>query len=114
MWAWFFVLVIVFRFVPISVVSRPVERVWSSLVAAPLAPLPYRARLALLWLAALAITFGSAFGFERPEVRVCVGFVWCAGAGDVLGCGTPCTLLAPFFFLGVSVVLTMTLGRAQR
>jgi len=67
-WAWFFLSVIIFRFVPASVVSNPVSNVWSSAIGNPLSNLPRRGRLALAWLGALAITFGTAFGLARPEV----------------------------------------------
>ena len=70
LWAWWFILIIIFHFVPISMVSHPIKHVWSSAVTMPLTALPYHAHLVLLWLAALAITFGSAFGFERLEVYV--------------------------------------------
>ena len=68
LWAWFFVLTIIFRFVPASLVARPIAALWRPTVAAPVALLPARARLALAWLAALGITFGTAFGVARPEV----------------------------------------------
>lgn len=75
LWAWFFVLVIVFRFVPISTLTGPVSAVWSNTVASTVASLPCRGRLALLWLGAVGITFASAFGFARPAVRVYAGSV---------------------------------------
>lgn len=64
LWAWFFILVIAFRFIPNSVVTKPVGAVWEPLVSRPWFKLPYRARLAVGWLCLLAIVFGSAFGFK--------------------------------------------------
>jgi len=66
-WAWFFLLVIAFRFIPNSVVTVPVAAVWNPLVATPWFKLPYRVRLTVGWLCLLAIIFGSAFGFALPE-----------------------------------------------
>ncbi|KAI0062830.1 H+/nucleoside cotransporter [Artomyces pyxidatus] len=64
LFAWFFILVIAFRFIPNSVVTRPVEAVWQPLVAKPFFALPYYIRLGMGWLALIAIVFGSAFGFK--------------------------------------------------
>jgi CNT family concentrative nucleoside transporter len=64
LWAWFFVGVIAFRFIPNSVVTRPVEAVWIPCVQEPWFKLPYTVRLACGWLALLGIVFGSAFGFK--------------------------------------------------
>lgn len=61
--------VIAFRFIPNSVVTRPVEAVWVPLVQQPFFKLPYYTRLAMGWLALLAIIFGSAFGFQLRAVR---------------------------------------------
>ena len=113
LWAWFFILIIIFHFIPISIVSHPIEHVWSSAVTIPLTALPYCARLTLLWLAALAITFGSAFGFERLEVHV---LDLCSVQGICLVAVhhvPPFSLLLSFLHPGVSDVLTMMLGRAQ-
>ncbi|KAA1472800.1 H+/nucleoside cotransporter [Dentipellis sp. KUC8613] len=63
-WAWFFLLVIAFRFVPNRVVSHPVAAIWMPLVQKPFFSLPYYVRLTMGWLALLAIVFGSAFGFK--------------------------------------------------
>ena len=60
--------IIVFRFIPTSVVSEPIASVLGPLVAEPFARLPRNARLGLGWLALLAIIFGSAFGFPLSEV----------------------------------------------
>ncbi|THV06804.1 hypothetical protein K435DRAFT_825863 [Dendrothele bispora CBS 962.96] len=64
LFAWFFVLVIAFRFIPNSVVSKPVGAVWQTTVQGPFFSLPYYARLSIGWLCLLAIVFGSAFGFK--------------------------------------------------
>ncbi|KDQ57670.1 hypothetical protein JAAARDRAFT_69764 [Jaapia argillacea MUCL 33604] len=63
LFAWFFILVIAFRFIPASVVSRPVGAVWIPLVQEPWFKMPRNVRLGLGWLALLGIVFGSAFGF---------------------------------------------------
>ncbi|KAJ7072511.1 Na+ dependent nucleoside transporter C-terminus-domain-containing protein [Mycena amicta] len=63
LFAWAFIFIILFRFIPASVVSKPVSAVWVPLVQTPWYRLPYRARLAVGWLCLLAIVFGSAFGF---------------------------------------------------
>ncbi|KAL4267036.1 concentrative nucleoside transporter (CNT) family protein [Pleurotus pulmonarius] len=63
LFAWFFILVIAFRFIPNSVVSRPVSAVWQPLVHKPFFAMSYRARLAIGWACLAAIVFGSAFGF---------------------------------------------------
>jgi len=62
--AWFFLLVIAFRFIPNSLVTKPVGAVWEPLVQRPWYNLPYRIRLTLGWLALLGVVFGSAFGFK--------------------------------------------------
>ena len=68
LWAWFFILVIAFRFIPNSVVTRPVSAVWVPCVQTPFFKLPYLVRLSMGWLALLAIVFGSAFGFKLTGV----------------------------------------------
>jgi len=68
LFAWFFIGVIAFRYIPNSVITRPVESVWLPLVQRPFFGLNYRIRLAMGWLCLLAIIFGSAFGFKVPEV----------------------------------------------
>ena len=60
--------VIAFRFIPNSIVTRPVEAVWVPCVQTPFFKLPYPVRLAMGWLALLAIVFGSAFGFKLQGV----------------------------------------------
>ncbi|EJD52646.1 hypothetical protein AURDEDRAFT_111274 [Auricularia subglabra TFB-10046 SS5] len=67
LFAWFFILVIAFRFIPASVVSRPIGAVWEPAVSRPFFALPYSVRLAMGWGALLAIVFGSAFGFALEE-----------------------------------------------
>ncbi|KAG8966292.1 hypothetical protein FRC03_012194 [Tulasnella sp. 419] len=67
LWAWFFILIIAFRFLPNSLITRPVRTVWVPLVEKPFFKLSYKVRLGLGVLALLALVFGSAFGFELPE-----------------------------------------------
>jgi len=67
--AWSFIAIIAFRFIPNSVVTRPVEAVWNPLVKKPFFALPEYARYGLGWLALLAIVLGSAFGFKLEDVR---------------------------------------------
>ncbi|KAF5370706.1 hypothetical protein D9758_002076 [Tetrapyrgos nigripes] len=64
LWAWFFLLVIAFRFIPNSVVTKPVGAIWQASVQGPFFRLPYNIRLAIGWLCLLGIVFGSAFGFK--------------------------------------------------
>lgn len=61
--AWFFLLIIAFRFIPNSVVTEPITAVWVPCVQVPWYKLPRIARLTIGWLCLLAIVFGSAFGF---------------------------------------------------
>ncbi|KAF9227300.1 hypothetical protein BS17DRAFT_793807 [Gyrodon lividus] len=61
--AWFFLIVITFRFIPNSVVTRPVAAVWIPFIQEPWYRLPRNFRLTVGWLCLLAIVFGSAFGF---------------------------------------------------
>lgn len=61
--------VILFRYVPNTVVTRPIEALWKPLLERPFFALHYRIRLAIGWLCLLALVFGSAFGFALPEVR---------------------------------------------
>jgi concentrative nucleoside transporter, CNT family len=68
--AWSFIAIIAFRFIPNSVITRPVEAVWVPLVQNPFFDLPRYARYGLGWLALLAIVLGSAFGFKLENVRV--------------------------------------------
>jgi CNT family concentrative nucleoside transporter len=65
--AWSFLLIIAFRFIPNSVVTRPVEAVWIPLVQEPFFRIPKYARYAMGWLSIIAIILGSAFGFKLEE-----------------------------------------------
>lgn len=60
--------IIAFRFIPNSVISKPVAAVWIPLVQIPFYRLPYYTRLSLGWLCLLGIIFGSAFGFKLQIV----------------------------------------------
>lgn len=62
--------IIAFRFIPNSVVTRPVEAVWNPLIQEPWYKLSYNIRLAIGWLCLLGIIFGSAFGFPLEDVSV--------------------------------------------
>ncbi|ETW80959.1 concentrative nucleoside cotransporter [Heterobasidion irregulare TC 32-1] len=64
LFAWFFLAIIAFRFIPNSAVTRPVEAFWVPVVQKPFFALPRLVRLAMGWGALLAIVFGSAFGFK--------------------------------------------------
>jgi concentrative nucleoside transporter, CNT family len=68
LFAWSFIAIIAFRFIPNSVVTRPVEAVWIPLVQGPFFALPKFARYGLGWLALIAIVMGSAFGFKIENV----------------------------------------------
>ena len=68
--AWSFIAVIAFRFISISVVTRPVEAVWVPLVQRPFFALPRYARYGMGWLALFAIILGSAFGFKTEDVSL--------------------------------------------
>ncbi|PFH52021.1 hypothetical protein AMATHDRAFT_74522 [Amanita thiersii Skay4041] len=63
LFAWAFIFIIAFRFIPNSVISKPVAAVWMPVVQQPWYKIPYRIRLAIGWLCLLGIVFGSAFGF---------------------------------------------------
>ncbi len=67
--AWSFIAIIAFRFIPNSVVTRPVEAVWIPLVQKPFFTLPKYTRYGLGWLALFAIVIGSAFGSKLENVR---------------------------------------------
>jgi len=64
LFAWAFIIIIAFRFIPNSVVTKPVSAIWIPVVQQPWYTLPYRIRLAIGWLCLLGIVFGSAFGFK--------------------------------------------------
>jgi len=67
LFAWSFILIIAFRFIPNSVVTRPVSAVWEPLISRPWFNLPYKIRLTIGWLCLLGIVFGSAFGFPLQQ-----------------------------------------------
>ena len=69
LFAWSFIAIVAFRFIPNSVVTRPVEAVWNPLVKKPFFALPKYVRYGSGWLALLAIVLGSAFGFKLENVR---------------------------------------------
>ncbi|KAH9032639.1 Na+ dependent nucleoside transporter C-terminus-domain-containing protein [Lactarius hengduanensis] len=62
--AWAFLLIIAFRFIPNSVVTRPVEAVWVPVVQEPFFRIPKYIRYAMGWLSIAALVLGSAFGFK--------------------------------------------------
>ncbi|GJJ13673.1 hypothetical protein Clacol_007929 [Clathrus columnatus] len=66
-WAWFFLLVTLFRYIPASIISKPIGAVWSAAIANPFSNFSSRAKLGMLWACALAITFATAFGSARPS-----------------------------------------------
>ena len=66
--AWSFIAIIAFRYIPNSIVTRPVEAVWIPLIQKPFFALPKYVRYGLGWLALLAIVLGSAFGFGVEAV----------------------------------------------
>jgi concentrative nucleoside transporter, CNT family len=74
-WAWSFIAIIAFRFIPNSVVTRPVEAVWVPLVQRPFFTFPKYARYGLGWLALIAIVMGSAFGFKLENVGLSLMFL---------------------------------------
>jgi len=78
--AWSFIAIIAFRFIPNSVVTRPVEAVWVPLVQRPFFTFPKYARYGLGWLALIAIVMGSAFGFKLENVGlsliILTRYVW--------------------------------------
>src|SRR6266702_1226944 len=62
--AWAFLLIIAFRFIPNSVVTRPVEAAWVPVVQEPFFRIPKYIRFGLGWLSIIAVVLGSAFGFK--------------------------------------------------
>jgi hypothetical protein len=102
--AWSFIAIIAFRFIPNSVVTRPIEVVWVPLIQNPFFGLPKYARYGLGWLALLAVVLGSAFGFKLENVRAMIVFA---------ASSRPCqpAFSIPFFF---SFVFTHSLIRALR
>ncbi|KAG6332602.1 hypothetical protein ID866_6480, partial [Astraeus odoratus] len=61
--AWFFLLIIAFRFIPNSAVTRPVAAIWVPVVQEPWYRIPRKFRLVIGWVCLVAFVFGSAFGF---------------------------------------------------
>lgn len=104
LFAWFFLAIIAFRFIPNSVVTRPVEAVWVPVVQKPFFALPRSVRLAMGWGALLAIVFGSAFGFKATGVRPsCPPFFLLRSKSLSLSFPrTPTTVIAPSPSLGSS------------
>jgi len=74
-WAWSFIAIIAFRFIPNSVITRPVEAMWVPLVQKPFFTFPKYARYGLGWLALIAIVMGSAFGFKLENVGLSLIFL---------------------------------------
>ncbi|KAG8893565.1 hypothetical protein FRC01_013507, partial [Tulasnella sp. 417] len=66
-WAWFFILVIAFRFIPNRVITRPVAAIWVPLVEKPWLALSYKIRMAIGVLALLGLVFGSGYGFPLHD-----------------------------------------------
>ena len=66
--AWSFIAIIAFRFIPNSAVTRPVEAVWAPLVERPFFSIPRYVRYSLGWFAVVGIVIGSAFGFKIDNV----------------------------------------------
>lgn len=67
LFAWAFVFIIAFRFIPNSTVSKPIGAIWETTVQRPFYKLSYRTRLGLGWVCLLAIVFGSAFGLPLQD-----------------------------------------------
>lgn len=65
--------IIAFRFIPNSVVTRPVAAVWQPVIHRPWYRIPRRIRLVIGWVSLLALIFGSAFGFSLSSVRLSTG-----------------------------------------
>ncbi|CED82931.1 Concentrative Na-nucleoside cotransporter CNT1/CNT2 [Phaffia rhodozyma] len=65
--AWWIIGLVIFRFVPSSVVGRPIGKVWTTLISNPFFKLNRIARLAIGWLILLGLLFGSCYGFPLPE-----------------------------------------------
>jgi concentrative nucleoside transporter, CNT family len=74
--AWSFIAIIAFRFIPTSVVTRPVEAVWVPFIQRPFFALPRYARYGMGWLALITIIVCSAFGFKLEDVGLSWLFFW--------------------------------------
>ena len=81
--AWTFIAIIAFRFIPTSIVTRPIEAVWVPFVQKPFFALPKYVRYGLGWLSLLAVVLGSAFGFKLENVRCWLNF-WFSRKANVL------------------------------
>ncbi|EPQ29257.1 uncharacterized protein PFL1_03012 [Pseudozyma flocculosa PF-1] len=72
-WSWFFILLILFhndRYLPKKPFANGIEFVWTRIAANPWSRIPYYGKLAVGWIAILALFLGSAFGIkEVPESR---------------------------------------------
>jgi concentrative nucleoside transporter, CNT family len=68
--AWSFISIIAFRFIPNSIVTRPIEAFWIPFVQNPFFNLPKIVRYAIGWFALLTIILGSAFGFKLENVCI--------------------------------------------
>ncbi|KAL4073852.1 Na+ dependent nucleoside transporter C-terminus-domain-containing protein [Scleroderma yunnanense] len=61
--AWGFLIIIAFRFIPNSVITKPIEAVWIPVVQKPWYRIPRNFRFVIGWACLLALVFGSAFAF---------------------------------------------------
>lgn len=72
-WSWFFILLILFhndRYISKAPFQNAIGAAWTTVVAKPWGMIPHYPRIAIGWLALLALYFGSAFGIkEIPESR---------------------------------------------
>ena len=73
LWAWLFILIIIFHFIPISIMPHPIEHMWSSTIATPLTHLPYlfthSPAPALTFLTYLCKTISLTQGGQRPSLH---------------------------------------------
>jgi concentrative nucleoside transporter, CNT family len=76
LFAWFFVLVIAFRFIPNSVVTKPVGTVWEECVQNPFYKLPYYTRLSLGWLCLVRVAFDLLKPFESIPAYTAWHCLW--------------------------------------
>ncbi|KAN0064492.1 hypothetical protein ACQY0O_002120 [Thecaphora frezii] len=72
-WSWFFILLILFhndRYLPKEPFANAIEFAWTRAISNPWSKVPHYGKLAIGWLAILALFLGSAFGIkEVPESR---------------------------------------------
>ncbi|GAA94992.1 glycoside hydrolase family 63 protein [Mixia osmundae IAM 14324] len=66
-WAWFFILLICFQWVPTSIFSDPIERSWNATVSRGFWSLSYMTRLSIGVVGLLALVLGSAFGVQSAD-----------------------------------------------